>query len=147
MGKPHRGEAISFIISTLVRNCGDNSGRQFLTERHNKSRKFLVLLFAKIVISIVVITANIFQGCAITHHNLANSRCRYWWKGRDCLEQFWSINQSWHSSWNVNYTSFLWSSTFRNCWLESSSKKILENFGQSTKVDTPCEIIEPSNKP
>lgn len=75
--KPHRGEAISFIISTLVRNCGDNSGRQFLTERHNKSRKFLVLLFAKIVISIVVITANIFQGCAITHHNLANSRCRY----------------------------------------------------------------------
>ena len=46
-------------------------------QRHNKSRNFCsfaaVLLLAKIFISTVVITANVFQGCAITHHNLADS--------------------------------------------------------------------------
>ena len=32
-----------------------------------------ILLSGKIFISIVVITANVFQGCAITHNNLADS--------------------------------------------------------------------------
>ena len=65
-------KAISYIYHYhAVQNCPDN----FLQRDTINLESFRsnILLLAKIVISIVVITANVFQGCAITHHNLADS--------------------------------------------------------------------------